>query len=116
LEIKLIDTNLVEQTIVFTCEVDVFLHVKPGTYTVISQMAQGYAWDCSKSVTVVAGEDSAVTLPYSQNFCKGKLRLLSLLYFFYFIVNYFEVMQEEIRLSAHSAVAWLIRRGINSLK
>ncbi len=65
LEIKLIDTNLNEQTIMSSCKDDVFLHVKPGTYTVMSQMAQGYACDCSKIVTVVAGEDSVVSIPYS---------------------------------------------------
>jgi hypothetical protein len=67
LQIKLIDTNLNEQSIVSTCNDDVFLNVKPGMYTVTSQMAQGYACDCSKTVTVVAGEDSVVTLPYSQS-------------------------------------------------
>jgi hypothetical protein len=67
LEIKLIDTNLNEQSIVSTCNDDVFLNVKPGIYTVTSQMIEGYACDCSKTITVVAGVDSVVTLPYSQS-------------------------------------------------
>jgi hypothetical protein len=67
LEIKLIDTNLNEQTIMSSCKDDVFLNVKPGKYTVTSQMAQGYACDCSKTVTVVAGVESVVTLPYTKS-------------------------------------------------
>ncbi len=65
LQIKLIDTNLNEQTIISTCTDDVFLNVPPGKYTLTSQMAQGYACDCSKTVTVVAGVDSVVTIPYT---------------------------------------------------
>jgi hypothetical protein len=67
LQIKLIDSDLNEQVITSTCNEDVFLKVKPGKYTVTSQMAQGYACDCSKTVTVVAGIDSVVTIPYTQS-------------------------------------------------
>jgi hypothetical protein len=67
LEIKLIDSNLKEQIMVSTCKNDVFLNVNPGKYTVQSQMAQGYACDCTKTVTVVAGVDSVVSIPYSAN-------------------------------------------------
>jgi hypothetical protein len=70
LQIKLIDTNLHEQIIMSTCKDDVFLNVQPGKYTVTSQMAQGYACDCSKTVTVVAGVESVVALPYTKSLRK----------------------------------------------